>query len=150
MDLQVVLKWAISRPSEKIPAFETGCFAQGHVFICVRLATSWYATGIGIFEWQFQCRACGVPNNRATDEVETKWSWLSRYYPRIFLEGLSKSTKYLYQHRWSLDWDSNRAPTEYKSRLLLLGISVWYIFWLRHCSCWRCEHILNYATVMAT
>jgi hypothetical protein len=49
------------------------------------------------------------------------------YYVGIFLKGLSKTNKYLSQDNWRTGRDSNRAPPEYKLRMLPLDRLVVYL-----------------------
>jgi hypothetical protein len=50
-------------------------------------------------------------NDKVSKGCGRKGSWPNlRYYPSIFLEGLSKTTKNVSHNNWSLGQDLNQAP----------------------------------------
>lgn len=61
-------------------------------------------------------------------ELEGEWGkqlWPNlRYCPGICMEGLRKTTDSHSQDSWCPDQDTNQAPSEYKSKALLLE-STW-------------------------
>lgn len=64
------------------------------------------------------------------NDVEGRRRGLIKYYQRIYMESLSKTTKILSDNSRCLDRDSRQEPPEYESRPLPLRQPAGFYFWL--------------------